>query len=61
MAAHKVDVTSTEMYGDYAVIDGLRGECLVTGATAEVFGTGDGSVKRLLATLREQCDGWHVA
>jgi hypothetical protein len=51
-----VTVEEIELEGDYsAAVPGVAVTCSECGASAEVFGTGENSIKRGCVMLREQC------
>ena len=50
------EVVETYLEGDYvAEVEGVCATCSQCGASAEAFGTSDASIRRCLATLREEC------
>jgi len=51
----KVDVTETELEGDYKSIDGITVTCTKCGREVEIYGTEEASIKRGCAQLREEC------
>jgi len=49
-----------ELQGDYKTILGVVATCSRCGYTTESFGTGEGSKKRCLVLMREECpEGEH--
>lgn len=56
MARVKVAVTETYLTGDHGgPVDGIYAECRKCLHVEESYGTGDGSVKRCLVLMRENC------
>ena len=55
MARVEVEVTQIDMQGDHATVPGVCVSCTRCGHEVEVFGTGDASVKRGCAMLRDEC------
>jgi hypothetical protein len=49
------EVEETELEGDHGLIPGVIVACSRCGATTESFGTGEASIKRCLALMREDC------
>ena len=50
------DVGQTYLTNDRGIsVPSLRATCTVCGHTVRVYGTGDASVKRCMATMREGC------
>ncbi len=51
----KCEVAMVELEGDSGAVDGVCVTCTRCEHAVEVFGTNDNSVRRGLATLRQQC------
>lgn len=49
------EVEAVELEGDHATVDGVCATCTRCGHEVEVFGTSERSVRRGLATMREEC------
>jgi hypothetical protein len=53
-----VTIEEVELAGDYSdAVPGVIVTCSECGASVEVYGTGENSVRRGCVMLREQCDG----
>lgn len=51
----EAEIEEAMLQGDYREIEGVRARCSKCGHEVESFGTGEGSIKRCLALLREEC------
>jgi hypothetical protein len=49
------EVEEVELDGDFGAVPGVCARCSRCGHETESFGTGGNSVRRCLATLREEC------
>jgi len=50
------EVTETVLYNDIGkAVDGIRAICSECGHETESFGTHDASVRRCLATMKDEC------
>jgi len=52
----RVEVEETYLEGDHCEVPGIIVTCTKCGATVEVFGQSEASVKRGCVMLKEQCD-----
>jgi hypothetical protein len=50
------EVEQVELDGDHGPVDGVMVTCSRCEATAEAFGTHEGSIRRCFVQLRDQCD-----
>ena len=48
-------IEETSLQGDYGDVEGVCATCSRCGHTTESFGTGDGSRRRCLMLMRENC------
>lgn len=56
MATIRCGIEETELENDSGrVIDGVEATCSRCGHTTESFGTGEGSIRRCLVLMREEC------
>ena len=55
MSRVTIDVTYTELEGDYGPVEGIIVTCSKCGHSVEVFGTSDRSIYRGAIGLREEC------
>lgn len=55
MARVKFEVQQTTLDGDFGEVDGIEVICNKCGHSVEVFGGGEGSIKRGAATLSDEC------
>ncbi|HEV3059665.1 MAG TPA: hypothetical protein VGY48_15550 [Vicinamibacterales bacterium] len=55
MSRVRVEVDEVVLQGDYGDVDGIEVKCVRCGHCVEVFGTGDASIKRGCAMLRDEC------
>ncbi|MGC1469818.1 MAG: hypothetical protein WA793_10590 [Sphingorhabdus sp.] len=51
----EVDIMSTEVDGEYGLVEGLRVSCERCGHEVTVFGTGSASARRAAIMLRDEC------
>jgi len=51
----KCQVLQTTLQGDYGDVDSVCATCSRCGHTTESYGTGEGSIKRCLVLLSEEC------
>jgi hypothetical protein len=49
------EVEEVVLEGDVGDVDGVQATCLRCGHVTESFGTGEASVRRCLALMREEC------
>lgn len=55
MAQVDVTIEETVLEGEYGDVDSVTAECGKCGHTTESFGTGEGSRRRCLALMRDEC------
>lgn len=56
MARIKCEITETTLEGEHGNdIDSVTATCSKCGHTTESYGTGDGSIKRCLVLMSEEC------
>ena len=55
MARVVAEVVYIELEGDYATIDSVGAACTRCEYRSEAFGRSEASIKRCLATLRDEC------
>jgi hypothetical protein len=64
MARVVCEVEETELEGDHGLVPSVILACSRCGATTESFGTGEASIRRCLALMREECPegekNWYV-